>query len=105
MSFCLAVFVGVVFDGLEDGFHGLRVEAEELLLAFSLREDKAAAFEGLEVVANHALFLVQGFGDCGDVHGAGAELFHDCESCRVGEGVEEAVAGLGEIPLHRPHHV
>ena len=104
MSHCWTVLVGVVFNGLEDGFHGLHVEAEKLLLAFSLREDQAAAFEGLKVVANHALFLVQGFGDGGDVHRARSKFLHDGESCWVGEGMEEAVAGLGEISLHRPHH-
>jgi len=95
----------MVLNGPEDGGHCFRVEAEELLPALFLGEDQATAFEGSQVVADHALFLVQGFSDGIDVHGARAELLHDGESCRVGEGLEEPVACLGEISLHRPHHI
>ena len=82
-------------EQLKQWLYDFFVYAVDAGFALPFREDEGAFLQRLQVVADHALFLAEGFGEFGDVFGS---VFHQklCnrQSGGVGEGGEEAVASF-----------
>ena len=86
----------VITEYLEDGLQGVLVDRVDVFSPSFLNEHQAASDEGLEIMGDHALVLVQGLRDLGHVSGAIPQEFKYGQPSWIGQCRKEKVTRVAQ---------
>ena len=84
----------VITEYLEDGLHGLFIDRVDVFSPSFLNEYEAASDEGLKIMGDHALVLVQGLRDPRYVSGTISQEFKNGQPSWIGQCRKEKVTRL-----------